>query len=256
MLDRNRCPACLSWCGFRYAGDEFQGCNTCGTIAAVNRRTTAQYDAAYVAARYERYQTTRPMSMLRLSALHAVLHLYESLEKGEEKVQRGPLLDVGYGNGDFIRVARSNGWDAYGNDVNLTEYPGVRRMDLPNKPGFPYRYRVITFFDALEHFEDLMEARWCSHASDWLFLSFPAIPDSFPFDKSWKHYRPGEHHLHFQPSGLERIFSHNGRIAEIVYQGSPEDTIRKRWDPGKPNIWTVALRCRSQTLPLGDGWSI
>lgn len=247
LLDRNRCPACLSWATFAYGGGEFMGCNHCRTISAVDRRTTAKYDHIYVASRYDRYKTTRPMSVLRLHVLHTVLQLNESLEKGYIAVQKGPLLDVGYGNGDFIRVARSEGWEPYGNDVNPAEYEGVERVDLPPVARDNRRYRAITFFDALEHFEDLSIARWCSHYTDWLLLSFPAVPDNFPFDKNWKHYRPGEHHLHFQPESLEKIFSHNGRVAEIVYKGSPEDNIRPPARGSARNIWTVALRCRDAT---------
>src|SRR3546814_16460864 len=65
---------------------------------------------------------------------------------------------------DLIRHAFDNCWDAFGYDVNPTEYDGVRRVDLPFTP-LPARerYRVITFFDALEHFEDL---RWAPHRSE------------------------------------------------------------------------------------------
>lgn len=242
MLDMTRCPACLSWQTSRLAGDEFMQCNTCRTIAAVNRRTTAIYDAAYVAARYDRYRTTPTMSQVRVAVLEQVLRLYESLQEGSVLVNRGRLLDVGYGNGEFIRIARKAGWDAWGYDVNPTPYAGVRAARLPNEPNWPIRYRVITFFDSLEHFEDLTHARWVSHAADWLLLSFPAMPSSFPFEKEWKHYRPGEHHLYFDPEGLARVFSHNGRRAELVYRSNPEDCIRKPEGSG-PNIWTVALRC-------------
>lgn len=245
MLDVKRCPACLSWQTARLAGNEFIQCASCHTIAAVNRHTTAIYDSTYVAARYERYSTTHQMSQIRVAVLEQVLKLYESLQQGTVSVDRGLLLDVGYGNGDFIRFARKVGWNAWGYDVNPTRYEGVRQTRLPNEPNWPIRYRVITFFDALEHFEDLTHARWVSHAADWLVLSFPAVPPSFPFEKNWKHYRPGEHHLYFHPEGLANIFSHNGRKAELVYRSNPEDCIRQPTGEG-PNIWTVALRCSSE----------
>jgi hypothetical protein len=202
------------------------------------------YDAAYVAARYDRYPTTRKMSELRLSVLHTALRLYESLPGGYSGVAKGRLLDVGYGNGDFIRVAAQGGWDAYGHDVNPTEYEGVRRVKLPNEPDWPLRYRVITFFDCLEHYEDLCHVRWVSHAAEWILLSFPVVPETFPFVKEFKHYRPGEHHLFFQPQSLEKIFSYNSRKAALVYQGYPEDTIRKPVNDN-PNIWTCLLHCQS-----------
>lgn len=241
MLAPNRCPACLSWTTQTLTGGEFQDCSNCGTISARNRRTTAVYDQIYVASRYDRYSTTRAMSQLRMAIMENVIRLHESLEVNRRDVVQGRVLDVGYGNGDFIRAVRLGGWDAFGNDVNPTEYVGVRPASLPNGPDWPVSYRVITFFDALEHFEDLTHARWVSHAADWLILSFPCVPSDFPYH-SYKHYRPGEHHMHFKPKGLEKIFSHNGRVAELVYHGHPEDSIRKR--SGKlPNIDTVALRC-------------
>lgn len=246
MLLPIRCPACLSHSTCSVSGNEFSECTVCNTIFSRNRRTTARYDAAYVAARYDRYGTTAKMSRLRLEVLEGVLRLHESLNRGSVVVERGRLLDVGYGNGDFIRTARAGGWDAWGNDVNPTAYEGVRPANLPNVPDWPIRYRVITFFDSLEHFEDTLFARWASHAADWLLLSFPKRPDSFPFDLSWKHYRPGEHHLYFTAKGLETIFSHHGVKAEVVYQGHPEDWIRKPLSNGDPNIQTVALRCRRE----------
>lgn len=240
-----RCPACLHQ-GYEITGGQFQGCGNCGTVAARNRKTTAKYDAIYVASRYERYSTTNAMSELRLDLIHHLLSLYEGV--GSDIGYRyGRLLDVGYGNGAFIRAAKNDCWDAYGNDVNPTPYEGVRQVDLPNLPEWPVRYRVITFFDCLEHFEDLMEARWVSHHTDWLVLSFPQMPPNFPYEhKDWKHVRAGEHHLFFTPQSLAVIFSHGGVKAELVYQGNPEDSIRGKLPGGLPNICTAALRCRKE----------
>jgi Methyltransferase domain len=240
MLAPHVCPACLSLSTCNYSGGEFMGCYTCGTIFAKNRHTTAVYDAAYVANRYERYPTTRPMSLLRYDVMVNALSLHGALEQGQKEVKPGILLDVGYGNGDFIRVCCERGWDAFGNDVNPTEYPGVRSVSLPSHTE---RYDVITFFDTLEHFETLVDVRWLSHRTDWIVVSFPTVPDDFPYNKDWKHYRPGEHHLQFQPESLVKIFGHNEVNAALVYCGSPEDTIRGKRPDGGSNITTCVLRC-------------
>lgn len=243
MSSPTSCPACLSWQTFEYSGGQFIGCNLCDTISAKDRRTTAVYDEAYVSLRYDRYPTTRPMSLLRYQVMMDVLNLHDALEAGEKTVQPGKLLDVGYGNGDFIRVCREHGWDAFGNDVNPTFYPGVVRVPLPSEPKWPNRYKVVTFFDALEHFEDLKSVRWVSHHTDWIIASFPNPAPEFPFKLDWKHYRPGEHHLYFQPTSLEKIFSFDERVAKLVYYGGPEDAIRGKGVGGGRNITTVALRC-------------
>jgi hypothetical protein len=238
------CPACFSNRVFDYGGSEFQGCHRCSTIAAKDRRTTAVYDRAYVAERYDRYPTTRPMSRLRLQIVNNVLRLYESLEAGTINVERGSILDVGYGNGDFIRLALASGWNAYGNDVNPTPYEGVRPVPLPDGQSNSDRYRVITFFDALEHFEDMAQVRQVSRFTDWIIASFPKPAPQFPYKTDgYKHYRPGEHHLYFEPWSLERIFSVEGRRAKLVYASHPEDSIRGKRSDGGPNITTCALRC-------------
>jgi hypothetical protein len=238
------CPACFSWQTFDYPGGEFRGCHLCGTIAARDRRTTAVYDAQYVALRYDRYPTTRPMSILRYRIMMGVLDLCEAMEEGRFTPRLGPMLDVGYGNGDFIRYCIERGWDAYGNDVNPTVYPNVRQVPLPDADKNSTHYRVVTFFDALEHFEDHREVRWVSHYTDWIIASFPTLAPEFPYKtEGYKHYRPGEHHMYFEPQSLERIFSFDERVARVEYVGCPEDSIRGKRRDGGQNITTVALRC-------------
>lgn len=243
------CPACQSEAAFRFRGGDLFGCPDCQLVGAVDRETTAEYNEAYVAERYDRYPTTNAMSERRLCYIEMVLGLYETLEWGVNDVLRGPLLDVGYGNGSFIRTAIAAGWDAYGHDVNPTEYEGVRRRPLPGR--FRDRqegYRVVTFWDCLEHFEELDEVRWITHHTDWLFLAFPFRPEpteAAPYPdrlRDWKHFRPGEHHFYFVPETIARLFSHHGVTAQVVHRGHHEDVIRTPSE-GHPNIQTMALRC-------------
>jgi len=182
------------------------------------------------------------MSILRYEVMMAALNLYKTVETGNH-IHPGLLLDVGYGNGDFIRVCQAYGWTSFGNDVNPTRYLGVCQVPLPG-PDNPTRYQVVTFFDALEHFENLKQVRRLSHYTEWIIASFPTIPPEFPYKtEGYKHYRPGEHHLFFQPTSLETIFSVQGRQAKVVYFGGPEDRIRGKRADGGRNITTVVLRC-------------
>lgn len=220
----------------------------CGLIAMKDRRTTQVYDQKYVADRYDKYATTQLMSELRMTLVEAVLLLHESLPKASQTLSKGPLLDVGYGNGSFIREACQRGWKPSGNDVNPTQYPGVRQVPLPlDCTNRKLAYRVITFWDCLEHFEELENIRTISNATDWIFLSFPKAPDNYMFcPEMWKHHRPGEHHFHFTPQSLELIFSNERTKATVVYTGNPEDCIRGKARDGDTNILTVALRCEDR----------
>lgn len=234
--------------------------------------TTVSYDAAYVADRYGRYTTTFYMSELRLDFVETVMRLWDVIPSGQPHLQRCgvKILDVGYGNGAFIREARRACWDAEGCDVNPTEYPNVRRVGLPDPLRTDRRYRAITFFDALEHFESLHEVRRVSACTDWIFVTAPLPPEDWPkgygnkvltggeeltigkllpHTHPWKHWRPGEHHHFFHPATLEAIFSWEDPIvgmavkATLLHVSHFEDVIRGAGMDGRPNTFTAALRC-------------
>jgi len=240
-----RCPACGMANLMTYSAQALLCCAFCGSWCEQDRTTRVNYDRSYVAERYDRYATTEAMSDLRRRVLEGVLHLHETLPIGRVAPSRGRLLDVGFGNGAFIRRARECGWDAWGYDVNPTEYDGVRRAKLPVDRVLPpeERYRVICFFDTLEHFQNL---EWCpklAQNTDWIMLSVPRVPDRFPVTE-WKHRRVGEHHFHFRtPDTFETLFSSNGVEATAVYYDNPEDQIRGSLPDGQPNVMTVVLRC-------------
>lgn len=239
-----------SFCNARlrlYHSSRLSHCPDCGITAVINPVTTAVYDEKYVADRYDKYPATERMSQLRLHLLEYVLHLHEAVPEGKLRIESGRILDVGYGNGSFIRQALRSGWDAYGNDVNPTKYPGVRQIGLPTQERTPGpRYRAITFFDALEHFETLDEVRKVVYNTDWIIVSVPMPPRGFLGQpETWKHWRPGEHHWFFHhPFSLERVFSLPGREARVRYIGHPEDAIRGKLHDDQDNIITIALACR------------
>lgn len=239
-------------------------CAICRLTSVVNPVTTVNYDQSYIAERYDRYETTDRMSRLRLSFVETAMKLWEALPQGCSNLFAGyrQLLDVGYGNGAFIRVATQNGWEAWGNDVNPTVYPGVHSIQLPDPVTVGWRFRAITFFDALEHFENLYQVRRVSACTEWIFVTVPLPPVGWPMDYGthelgeWKHYRPGEHHHSFHPKTLEHLFSWEDEVAEIqtvatvVHVSHFEDSIRGAGPDGRPNTFSAALRC----MTLRNGW--
>ena len=176
-VTRDRCLVCAgsSVIGHQ-AAPSLVTCTDCALTYARERETTVLYDQHYVAQRYDRYKTTDAMSELRLRMLEHNLYLHETLEAGHRfGVQKGPLLDVGYGNGSFIRRCLVNRWDAYGCDVNETEYEGVRRIYSTAVNHGP-RWRAVTFFDSLEHFETFDWIRQVADNADWILVSAPLPP--------------------------------------------------------------------------------
>lgn len=77
-----------------------------------------QYDLDYVNSRYSIYPTTNSMSHLRLGYLLGILNFIPN-----------KLLDIGYGNGDFLKVASGIIPNCYGNDIEPA-YPLTNNVNF------------------------------------------------------------------------------------------------------------------------------
>lgn len=152
------------------------------------------------------------------------------------------LLDVGYGNGDFLKVASQTIPHCYGAD--LSDYPVpplCKKVDLDEKR----YYDVICFFDSLEHFDDIdiigrldcahvfISLPWCHHFTDTWF-------------EKWCHRKPNEHLWHFNQSALISHFESHGY--ECVYSSNYEDIIRRNAESANyPNILSCLFK-KKQTI--------
>lgn len=244
-------------------GVDVRHCHCCRLTSVANPVTTVSYDAEYVAQRYDRYPSTERMSELRADFVRGVIGLYDVLPRGETNpfLRGNTALDVGYGNGSFIRRLTYYGWNVFGCDVNPQPYAGVRQRTLPDPLSTTYRYRCITFFDALEHFEQLHQVRRVSACTDWIVVTAPLPPIGWPREAypgrkgercdiaGWKHWRPGEHHHYPHPETLERLFTWEDTVAGIravatlMHVSHFEDSIRGPGIDGQHNTFTCALRC-------------
>lgn len=213
------CPCC------RHAdtveeGDGLRYCVKCDHMFQYPLSVTAVYDKQYIDDRYEKYPTTEAMSCLRVGFVKGF-------------VRCGSLLDVGYGNGAFVKAAMKAGFDAYGCDVHHADF-GVREAPLDKG-----NWDVVTFFDSLEHFDDLDIIRDLNKRTKQFIISLPARPSWFPRNRNWKHYRPGEHLHYFRASSLIQLFE--GK--KLIAVSDVEDTIRGKLSDGgnSNNILTVVL---------------
>jgi hypothetical protein len=141
------------------------------------------------------------------------------------------VLDVGFGNGDFLRACQKYFKVCAGYDLFYDYLPEgcVKEESLHNN-----YYDVVTFFDSLEHFDDIkvLDKIKCKY----VVISVPnCISDDPEWFMNWKHRRPDEHLHHFSANSLCLFLNSQGySIHTISYF---EDTIRK--SPGVNNILTV-----------------
>jgi hypothetical protein len=145
----------------------------------------------------------------------------------------GKLLDVGYGNGAFLKLAGKAGFTAFGNDVHGCGHQfGVHDVSLNGD-----HYDVVTFFDSLEHFASLERPREVCRLATTVIVSMPCLPESEADIPTWKHFRPGEHLHYFTERSLARFMGDKFCLTCL----NLEDTVRGDRH-GDWNITTSAWR--------------
>jgi ADP-L-glycero-D-manno-heptose 6-epimerase len=131
------------------------------------------------------------------------------------------LLDVGYGNGDFLSAASKIIKNCYGSD--LSDYPvpeNCIKIDFNEKK----YYDVVCFFDSLEHFDNIYDIQNLN--TDHIFISVPLCHNfNNEWFSNWHHLRPNEHLWHFNEDSLVNFFKECGY--ECIYSSNYEDIIRK-----------------------------
>jgi hypothetical protein len=183
------------------------------------------YDKEYVEQRYNTYgELGLRMAYLRLGhIIGSIGHIPNS------------IMDIGYGNGDFLKTCKEIIPECFGSDVSGYPLPpGVSYVDS----FLDQEVDVITMYDVLEHFEDINIIK---HAKcKYMCVSLPWCHyDSDEWFENWKHRRPNEHLWHFNDKSLVEFFNQNGY--ELINSSPIEDTIRKPSD-NKPNILTAIFK--------------
>jgi len=168
-------------------------------------------------------ETGKRMSYLRLGYLLGVL-----------KITPKSILDIGYGNGDFLEACTNIIPACYGYD--LSPYPVPNNAIKINS--LDIEVDVITMFDVLEHWDDIYDIKdlKCSY----LYISLPNCDyKSNEWFINWKHRKPNEHLWFFNKNSLINFMKEVGfEYIDISYI---EDVIRI--DPiNNPNILTAIFK--------------
>jgi len=184
------------------------------------------YDVEYSESRYSHFDDRGNILHLRLGFIIGSIG----------KVPTS-LMDVGYGNGDFLTTCKGFIQDLYGNDIPPA-YP------LPKGVSFvenivDQEAEVITFFDSLEHFPDIefvqdlkckyivVSLPWCTKGEDDRWF------------ETWKHRKPDEHLYHFTEKSLTAFMNRQGYT--LVNYCNLEDKVRIDKSL-QPNILTACFK--------------
>lgn len=167
-----------------------------------------EYNKKYIQDTYDTYGDGRiQMAWLRIGHILGNIGGFDT------------LLDVGYGNGDFLKAAVKVA-QCYGYEINGYEIPeGCTFADDWQEQDVD----VMTFFDVLEHIPDLAFMRHLR--AKYVVISVPdCLYHSDEWFENWKHRKPNEHLWHFNEDSLTRFMEENGYICMEL--NNVEDCIR------------------------------
>jgi 2-polyprenyl-3-methyl-5-hydroxy-6-metoxy-1,4-benzoquinol methylase len=151
----------------------------------------------------------------------------------------GTILDVGCGDGSFLRYAETEGWQVAGTDIHLAS--GARRMNCPLWEGQlreinfdEARFDVIRFNHVFEHTQnpllELTRSRQLLAPDGVIFISVPNIAGLSSRLKNlqsrlhlkrkrWRHYAALHHLWFFSPQTLHKIVERAG--LNVAYWETP-----------------------------------
>lgn len=124
-----------------------------------------------------------------------------------------PVLDVGIGDGAFVRTYEASGGRALGYDVNPA---GIAWLEERGAWGDLYArpWPIATFWDALEHIRE--PGRALDQVERLAIVSIPTFRDVAHVLSS-KHYRRDEHYWYWTREGFLRFASSCGfRCVDIL----------------------------------------
>jgi len=154
-------------------------------------------------------------------AIQSKLKLINQLQ-----TEKGSLLDIGAGTGDFLNAARKDGWEITGIEPNskASDLAKQKNIDLNNdETGLDNQsFDVITLWHVLEHIPDLQ-----LQISNFKKLLKPnghlivAVPNFRSYDAKyykefWAAYDVPRHLWHFSKPAISRLFLQENMIVESI----------------------------------------
>jgi len=136
---------------------------------------------------------------------------------------KGSLLDIGCGSGDFLSLAKMQGWDICGVEPNENARSYSKEKTLSNilSPEelvlqADHSFDVITMWHVLEHVEDLnwqcMQLHRLLKPGGRLIIALPNINsyDALYYKEYWAAYDVPRHLYHFSFSTIRQLLSKHG----------------------------------------------
>ncbi|MBQ0909835.1 class I SAM-dependent methyltransferase [Flavobacterium sp. F-328] len=167
-----------------------------------------------------------------------------------EQSSKGAILDIGAGTGDFLAVAKQNGWSTTGIEPSpkaksIATTKGIsfveNTTDLAN-----HSFDVITMWHVLEHVPDLdfqiKELKRLLKPSGTLIVAVPNFKsfDANHYGKFWAAYDVPIHFWHFSKKAIELLFAKENmklkKVLPMKFDSFYVSLLSEKYKNGKMNF--------------------
>ena len=164
--------------------------------------------------------------------------------------QKGKLLDVGAGTGDFLVAATAKGWEVSGTEPNAKARRIAQRKGIVLYPDIqdlqPMTYDVITLWHVLEHIPDtitqLLQLKTRLKPGGSLMIAVPNYKtfDARYYKEYWAAYDVPRHLWHFSKTAVMKLCSDAGlevvKILPMYFDAFYISLLSEKYKTGKMNI--------------------
>lgn len=167
-----------------------------------------------------------------------------------EQSAKGAILDIGAGTGDFLAVAKQNGWSTTGIEPSpkaksIATTKGISFVesttDLAN-----HSFDVITMWHVLEHVPDLdfqiKELKRLLKPTGTLIVAVPNFKsfDAKHYGKFWAAYDVPIHFWHFSKKAIELLFAKENmklnKVLPMKFDSFYVSLLSEKYKNGKMNF--------------------
>jgi 2-polyprenyl-3-methyl-5-hydroxy-6-metoxy-1,4-benzoquinol methylase len=169
--------------------------------------------------------------------------------------EKGNLLDIGAGTGDFLAVAKQNGWKITGIEPNkkaksIAVHKGISFVEnsklLPTES-----FDTITMWHVLEHVPDLdfqiKELKRLLKPTGTILIAVPNFNsyDAKHYGSYWAAYDVPRHLWHFSKTAIKLLFEkqdlHLQKVLPMKFDAFYVALLSEKYRKGKMNLITAFL---------------
>jgi len=216
---------------------------TCGLVFVTPQPPRSSLERAYDATYYRPWED---QARSRARIWQRRIHRVETL-----RFQPGRLLDVGCGTGDFLRVARTRGWDVSGTEISPYAVRAARADGFLVVEGEVWETRlpseafdVVTCWHVIEHASDprrvIGEIHRVLRPGGWLVLATPNLEDHL-FRAAYVLAR-GRRPPLFEPDERElHLFHFSAWTLRALVESVGFEAVTVGFDRGAAAVWGKRL---------------